>query len=389
MDKTMKTKYSSDVIVVGGGPAGVTAALRVRELGASVALVERNRMGGTCTNDGCVPTRVLAHTARLLREAEQFPKYGLTGSSTELDFSQVMRRATQVVYTMHEKKQLIGHLSDAQVKVFSEVGEARFLDTHTMSLPDGRHLQAEKFILCAGGRARRLDFPGAELALTHSDVWALKDLPISVIIVGGAATGCQLASIFAAFGAQITILERYERILGAEDQAVSEIVTKSFRERGLQIITGIDNIQQIEEQGKSRVVHYTHEGQVHQLQAQAVILSTGWVGNLSSLNLPAAGVETKGAYIPVSDYLQTNQPHIFAAGDATHLRRGRYHRTHDAGAKCQHRSPCRSRKCRFGCGPTPKTPNRTARRFHRSRIWQRRIDRSASESPRRLSGCPG
>jgi len=317
MDKTMKNKYSSDVIVVGGGPAGVTAALRARELGASVALVERNRMGGTCTNDGCVPTRVLAHTARLLREAEQFPEYGLTGSSPKLDFSQVMRRATQVVYTMHEKKQLLGHLADAQVKVFSEVGEASFLDAHTLSLPDGRRLQAEKFILCAGGRARRLDFPGAELALTHSDVWALKDLPASVIIVGGAATGCQLASIFAAFGAQVTILERSDHILGVEDLCVSEIVTQSFKERGINIVNGIGDIHQIEPQGNLRVLHYSHQGKDHQLQTQAVILSTGWVGNLSSLNLAAAGVETRGAYIPVNDYLQTNQPHIFAAGDIT------------------------------------------------------------------------
>ncbi len=90
------------------------------------------------------------------------------------------------------------------VEVFSEVGEARFLDGHTVGLPDGTRLQAEKFILCAGGRARRLEFPGAELALTHSDVWALKDLPSSVIIVGAAATGCQLASIFSAFGAQVS-----------------------------------------------------------------------------------------------------------------------------------------------------------------------------------------
>ena len=101
-----------------------------------------------------------------------------------------MQRASQVVYTIHEKKQLIGHLSDVDVQVFSEVGEASFLDEHTMNLLDGTHLQAEKFIICAGGRAWRLDFPGADLALTHSDVWALNELPASVVIVGGAAIGC-------------------------------------------------------------------------------------------------------------------------------------------------------------------------------------------------------
>ena len=96
--------FDYDLIVIGGGPAGVTAALRARELGDSVALIERNRMGGTCTNDGCVPTRVLAHTARLLREADQFQEYGLSGQSPQLNFSQVMPRASQVVYTIHEKK---------------------------------------------------------------------------------------------------------------------------------------------------------------------------------------------------------------------------------------------------------------------------------------------
>jgi pyruvate/2-oxoglutarate dehydrogenase complex dihydrolipoamide dehydrogenase (E3) component len=231
-----------DLIIIGGGPAGVTAALRARELGASVALIERNRMGGTCTNDGCVPTRVLAHTARLLREAQQFHEYGLNSDLPQLDFSQVMHRAAQVVYTIHEKKQLIGKLADAGIQVFSEVGEARFGDKHSIELPDGARLQADKFILCAGGRARRQDFPGADLALTHSDIWRLKSLPVSLIIVGAAATGCQLASIFAAFGTQVTLLDRAPYILSAEDQVVSDVVTQDFKRRGIQIIAGIEGV---------------------------------------------------------------------------------------------------------------------------------------------------
>lgn len=317
MAQRIEGEVGYDVLVIGGGPAGVTAALRARELGASVALVERNRMGGTCTNNGCVPTRVLAHTARLLREAEQFRKYGLVGDLPRMDFSLVMRRASQVVYTMHEKKQLIGHLCDVGVQVFSEVGEARFQDAHTLFLPDRTRLQADKFILCAGGRARRLDFPGAELALTHSDVWSLKELPASAVIVGAAATGCQLASIFAAFGAQVTLLDKSIRILSAEDQAVSDLVARAFVERGIQIITGIEAIQMIEAREAAKALSYSKNGQEQDIQAHAVILSTGWVGNLSSLDLPAAGVETAGHYVPVNDCLQTNQPHIFAAGDIT------------------------------------------------------------------------
>ena len=183
------------VIVIGGGPAGVTAALRAGELGADVILVEAGRMGGTCTNDGCVPTRVLAKAARLLRDFNQFENYGLTISPPTLDFSSLMEHVQQVVYTMHEKKQLIQRLEQVGITVLSEVGKAYFTSPDTLSLQDGRQLEADRFILCAGGRARRLDFPGEELALTHSQIWMLKDLPRSMVVVGAAATGCQLASI--------------------------------------------------------------------------------------------------------------------------------------------------------------------------------------------------
>jgi dihydrolipoamide dehydrogenase len=291
--------------------------MRARELGASVTLVERGRMGGTCTNDGCVPTRVLAHTARLLRESRQFADYGLAGQAPQLDFARLMQRAAHVVYTIQEKKQLIGHLQDVGIQVYSEAGEARFIDPHTIALADGRRLQAERIILCAGGRARRLDFSGAQMALTHSEVWSMRDLPPSVVIVGGAATGCQLASIFADFGAQVTVLERSAQILSIEDQALSNVVASAFAERGIALVTGISGVESIEQKGRLKAITYTKDGAAYTLEVGAVLLSTGWVGNLTGLNLPAAGVETVGPYVRVDDYLQTSVPHIFAAGDIT------------------------------------------------------------------------
>lgn len=307
----------SDLIVIGGGPSGVTAAIRARELGAKVTLVERGRMGGTCTNDGCVPTRVLAKAARLLRDAEQFGEYGLQGSQPELDFEYLLKRTQRVVYGIHEKKQLIGRLRDLGVQVLSEAGAARFLDPNRVELGDGSQLEGEKYILCAGGRARRLDFPGAEYAYTHSDIWSLKKLPHSVVVVGGAATGCQLASIFEAFGVKVTILERGPRILGLEDEAVSQLIAKSLQERGVTIVTEIETVERIDKEATGLILYYRRGGEVLQIETEAVLLSTGWVGNLAELNLPLAGVETVGPYVRVDDFQRTSAPHIFAAGDIT------------------------------------------------------------------------
>jgi len=173
-----------DLAVIGGGPAGVTAALRAAELGARVALVERDRPGGTCTDDGCAPTRVLAKAARLMRDTEQFADYGLSGAPPALDLSALLAATQRTVYELHEKKQLTGHLERAGVTLIDGRGAAAFTDERTIGLPDGTRISAERFVIACGGHARRLPFPGSEHALTHGDVWRLAALPRSIAIVG-------------------------------------------------------------------------------------------------------------------------------------------------------------------------------------------------------------
>lgn len=304
-----------DVIVIGGGPAGVMAALRARELGAEVALLERERLGGTCTNDGCVPTRVLAKAARLMRESQHFSTYGLMGEKPELDFSRLMTRTQQVVYKIHEKKQLAYNLVSTGVKLIADAGMVRFVDAHTVRLEDGTELQAEKFIICTGGHTRRLDFPGAEYALTHQDIWSLKKLPKSIAVVGGAATGCQLASILNAFGTKVWILERSEHLLRIEDFDVSLEIDRSFKEQGIEVISGISGITRIEKSAGMLELVYTKGNEELKIQVEAIILSAGWLGNVSDLNLEAAGVAYERNYILVDDYMRTSAANIFAAGD--------------------------------------------------------------------------
>lgn len=305
-----------DVIVIGGGPAGVTAALRAGELGAKVALVERNRLGGTCTNDGCVPTRVLAKAARLMRETGHFGNYGLVGEAPSVDFAKLMNYTQQTIYRMHEKKQLIANLERAGVRVYAEVGNAKFVAPHTISLEDGNRLNGEKFIICAGGHARKLSFPGSELALTHHDIWSRKKLPDSLAVIGGAATGSQVASIFAALGSEVWLLERNSRLLKREDSSVSAEIEAGFRDHGIRVITQIDGVRRIEKNGADELtLWYAAGDQVHPLRVETIIIAAGWPGNADTLNLSAAGVETERGYVSVDDCLRTSAPHIFAAGD--------------------------------------------------------------------------
>jgi pyruvate/2-oxoglutarate dehydrogenase complex dihydrolipoamide dehydrogenase (E3) component len=308
-----------DIVVVGGGPAGVTAALRARELGAEVALIERDRLGGTCTNDGCVPTRVLAKAARLMRDSEQFGRYGLVlDERPKVDFAEVMRRTKAVVDEVHDKKQLETHLEEVGIAVYNQAGDTHFVDAHTLQTANYGKVTGQRFVLCVGGHARQFPFDGGEYALTSSTVWDLQTAPEKVVIVGAGATGCQFASVFEDFGAKVTILDIAPRILVTEDKAISDEIGHQFQQRGIHVETGIQGVNGIEKQGELLRLQYVDaEGNQQAIECDGILASIGWPGNINHLGLDQAGVESNHNYVVVNDYLQTSASHIYAAGDIT------------------------------------------------------------------------
>ena len=302
------------LIVLGGGPAGLTAALQARELHTEVTLLESKRVGGTSINEGPAPVRTLARAARLARDTGSWETFGLRGERPQIDLAAVLANAKRVAQYAHEKKHMAEFIGSSGIELVEGVGPAHFLDQHTVGVADGRTWDADKFVIAVGGHGRILPIPGAELALTYSDIWSLTALPASIAVVGGAATGCQLASILEDFGCQIYLLELAPRLIPQEDEDISLALAEAFGKQHMTVITGAQT-ERLEKSDGGIRLHYRKEGYLENLDVGAVFFATGWPGNVDSLNLPAAGVVSEHSYIPVNDYLQSNVPHIFAVGD--------------------------------------------------------------------------
>jgi pyruvate/2-oxoglutarate dehydrogenase complex dihydrolipoamide dehydrogenase (E3) component len=302
------------LIVLGGGRAGLTAALQARELHAEVTLLESKRVGGTSINEGPAPVRTLARAARLARDVGSWETFGLRGERPQINLAAVLANAKRVAQYAHEKKHMAEFIGNSGIELIEGIGPARFLDHYTVGVADGRTWEADKFVIAVGGHGRILPIPGSELAQTYSDIWSLTALPARVAVVGGAATGCQLASILEDFGCQIFLLELAPRLIPQEDEDISLALAEAFGKQHITVIAGAQT-ERLEKSDGGIRLHYRKQGRLENLDVGAAFFATGWPGNVDSLNLAAPGVVSEHSYIPVNDYLQSNVPHIFAAGD--------------------------------------------------------------------------
>jgi dihydrolipoamide dehydrogenase len=309
---------TSDVVVIGAGPAGVLAALRAAELGASTALVTRGEFGGMAANDGPVPVRTLAQAARLLRGARRLDRFGITTSTPVLDYSRLLGRVRDVVADVRSHSALRERAELLGVALHDRTGTARFIDAHTIETASGLRVRAERIILCAGGTSRRLAVPGAELTATHSDAWSLEQVPKSMLVIGAGMTGAQVASIFQAFGSRVTLFQAAPRILASEDEDVSAAVAAAFRESGMTVREGFGTIDSFERTADGVRMNFSKNGARDSADAELAVTAIGWVADTSGLNLPVAGVELDvRGYVAVDAHLRTSAPHIYAAGDDT------------------------------------------------------------------------
>ena len=280
--------------------------------------ITRDEFGGMAANDGPVPVRTLAHAARLIREARQLGQYGITVGEPLLEYPRLLARVREVVNAVRTHSLRREHMDRLGVTIYEKAGTARFVDPHTIETENGLRLQADKIILCAGGTSRRLPVPGFELTATHSDAWGLTAVPPSMLVVGGGATGVQVASIFNAFGSRVQLFQAGPRILPTEDEDVSAAVAAAFRESGIVVRESFGTIESFEKTPIGVRMVFSKDGSRDSAEAALAVVAVGWVADTAGLNLATAGVEPDPrGFVRVDAYLRTSAPHIFAAGDIT------------------------------------------------------------------------
>ncbi len=303
-----------DLVVIGGGTAGLVSAVGAAGLGARVALVERSFLGGDCLGAGCVPSKALLRSARAIAETNHAPALGIETAPAQANFAAIMAQ-------MRRLRSEISHHDSAErmasLGIDLYFGEARFVGRREVTIGTTQ-LRFKRCILATGGRAGIPDTPGLNTLpyLTNESLFRLENLPAHLLVIGGGPIGCEMAQAFRRFGSQVTILTRSDRLLNNEAPAASQILEETFRTQGITLHKQADILRFQASSGLSTSVEF-QSGTLPStmLEADAILMATGRKSNTEGLGLDAAGVALTKSDIKVNAYLQTTNPAIFAAGD--------------------------------------------------------------------------
>jgi pyruvate/2-oxoglutarate dehydrogenase complex dihydrolipoamide dehydrogenase (E3) component len=306
-----------DLVVVGAGPAGQTAAVMAAEQGRRVALVERDRLGGTCHNYGCDPTKTLLHVAHVLHTAQHAARFGLRIASAEADWDAVQRWVAQVLEQLQGGSHAQAWRQQEQQGITMFRGSAAFQSAHEIRIGE-QVIRAERIILAPGTVAAIPAVDGLEAAgcLTNVEAVTLPALPRRLAILGAGPIGVEFAQLFRRFDVEVTLLEHDARPLGTEDGELAEQLCDLLRGEGIRFEAGV-TVERVTRDGDAKRVAWRHaDGSSGSLLADAILVSAGRVPALDGLNLAAGGVEADEKGIAVDASLRTSAPHIWAVGDA-------------------------------------------------------------------------
>lgn len=299
------------IIIIGAGPGGYETAATAARNGFDVTLIEANEVGGTCLNEGCIPTKALCRTASLLTDLAEAAGYGVDNVSYTLNFPAVMARKEAIVAQLKSGVETL--LSIPNLRLVK--GTARFVDAHTVEAA-GETFTADYIIIATGSVSAMLPIPGHDLpgVITSREMLSLDSIPKRLCIIGAGVIGLEFASIFRTFGSEVTVVEFAKEVLPHFDSDLTKRLRQSLGKRGITIETqsGVTAIEAVEDGLK---VIYERKGKTAEVVADKVLMAVGRRANTASLNLADVGVETDRRGIVVNDRMQTSVPHIYAIGD--------------------------------------------------------------------------
>jgi dihydrolipoamide dehydrogenase len=317
---------SYDIVILGGGPGGYTAAIRAAQLGKTVAIVERDKLGGTCLHRGCIPSKSLLRSAEVYATMKDSEAYGIEAQSITLNIGKVHERKRQAVEQLHNGVQFL--MKKNKIDVY--IGNGRVIGPSIFSprsgavaveLADGEAetLVSENLIIATGARPRSL--PGLKIdgvhVLTSDEALQLEELPKSLAIIGGGVIGVEWASMMSDFGVDVTIIEYADHLVPLEDVEVSKELERLFKKRKIKVMTGAKVIAESVGLTAAGVVtvQAEYKGELVEVQAEKVLVSVGRQANVEGLGLENTDVAIELGVIAVNSYKQTKESHIYAIGD--------------------------------------------------------------------------
>jgi len=310
----MAAKYDYDIIILGGGSAGIVSGVMAGALGMRVLLIEKGKMGGECLNTGCVPSKALLHAARVAYTLRTVGEVGLKSVAvTREDAVGVMRHVRQTIRAVEGADATAKLLRDNGVEI--RHGRASFADPHTLHLK-GERLTAANFILATGSSPKAPDIPGLEDAgyRTNQTVFDLDAIPEALLVIGGGPNGVEMAQAFGRLGSRVTLVQNRERLLPRDDVELASALAAVLREEGIDIRFSA-SVESVRGENGRKVAVITQHDDRDVIVCDEVLATVGRVPNTSGLNLEAAGVGYDAKNVKTNGQLQTTAPHIYACGD--------------------------------------------------------------------------
>ena len=314
-----------DLVILGGGTGGYVAAIRASQLGLKTALVEKEKLGGTCLHKGCIPTKALLRSAEIFQLAKKSEEFGIRTSDVSIDFMKVQQRKTQIVSKLHSGVQHL--LKQGKIKIFNGTGRilgpsifSPIPGTISVEMNDGSEnemLLPKHIIIATGSRPKTL--PGlmidGEYVITSDEALELETLPKSIIIIGGGVIGVEWASMLHDFGVKVTILEYASKILPLEDEEISTEMSRILQKKGIEIVTGAKVLPKTLQTEHSISIDAEINGTVQTYMAEKILVSVGREANLSNIGLDNTDIIIDQGYVSTNELYQTKESHIYAIGD--------------------------------------------------------------------------